>query len=330
MDQREILVSKSTLDIKSFVKMIVVCFIPVTGIIIGGIYLQNSVLLILGLTMIFFPVFGFIYTPYRIVLTESHLILYRHIGNILIPIQQITTIRLFNPVDRKGIFRTFGAEGVFGNWGLYKSAAHKRLYVYTRRGSNWTLIITPNKKYVIAPNDLKLIDVAQEQMKKVDSDASSDQIQAEIQEYSKRRLLVPKITGIIVFIIVLFNFLFLYFGFKDPHVNCTSTSFEIRRMWGMSLMLSEVDKIDTIAWKDMPHITLRTDGISLLGVNRGSFKTKNEENIRLSVKCGISPVIRIEDKEGKLYYVNRKNPEETRDIYQSLINHHNNNKLIKH
>jgi hypothetical protein len=49
---------------------------------------------------------------------------------------------------------------------MFSSNIHKILHVYTRRNSNWTLIVTPSEKYVIAPNDAHLIKAVQEQIKK--------------------------------------------------------------------------------------------------------------------------------------------------------------------
>jgi hypothetical protein len=91
-----------------------------------------------------------IYTPYSYTLSNTHLSINRYFGNIVIPLKEILEIRLFTATDKKGIY----------GWGfnIYKTNIHRKLHVYIRRQyKNWILIVTPEKKYVIAPDDLRLI-----------------------------------------------------------------------------------------------------------------------------------------------------------------------------
>jgi len=115
-----------------------------------------------------------------------------------------------------------------------------------------------------------------------------------------------------------------FWGYRDPKITVSPLNFKVQYPWSINVPIAEIVSIDTLSWKDMPPITLRTNGISLLGVNRGSFKTKDGNIVRLSVKCGINPVIRIVEKNGKTYYVNRKNSKETRDIFITLTNYFRN------
>jgi hypothetical protein len=145
--------------------------------------------------------------------------------------------------------------------------------------------------------------------------SSEATVQSENAEIFAKGKWWPKI---IPFLIVGGTFLSLYLGYREPRIECSAEKLKVQHPWGISLPVEEIAQVDTIAWKEMPPITLRTNGISLFGVNRGSFKTKGGEKVRLSVKCGISPVIRITDKEGKQYFINRKNPVETRKIFVEL------------
>ena len=133
-------------------------------------------------------------------------------------------------------------------------------------------------------------------------------------ECSKRWL-----TKVFICIVLGGTFIVSFWGYREPKITVSPLSFKVQHPWSISVPITEIASADTILWKDMPPITLRTNGISLLGVNRGSFKTKDGSVVRLSVKCGISPVIRIVEKNGKTYYVNRKNSKETQDIFVTLI-----------
>ncbi len=126
------------------------------------------------------------------------------------------------------------------------------------------------------------------------------------------------VLGIVVGLSVTVPIVLVYLGYKEPEVVCNSTDFQLKGLYGMDIPISEIARADTITQAEMPRIKLRTNGISLWGVNRGHFKTKDGDKIRLSIKSGVYPVIRIVDKEGKQYYINRKDPAETRKIFSSL------------
>jgi hypothetical protein len=110
---------------------------------------------------------GILYPPNKYMVNKTHLIIKRYLGDIKIPLEEIQEIRLFTKNDMKGCYGIVRADGAFGTCGLYSTNIHKKLHVYTRRDSNWTLIVTSRKKYVIAPNDVHLIDAVREQILKI-------------------------------------------------------------------------------------------------------------------------------------------------------------------
>jgi hypothetical protein len=121
----------------------------------SGIYVFSGTWVLYFLLLIM----GFYQTPNKYILSDSKLYIKRPYGLIRINISDIKNIREFTPEDKKGWVRTFGAEGLFGNFGRYSSLKHRRLDVYTSRDTNWVLIETTiGKKYIISPDNLKLID----------------------------------------------------------------------------------------------------------------------------------------------------------------------------
>ena len=126
---------------------------------------------------------------------------------------------------------------------------------------------------------------------------------------------------IVIFVTLGGTALFLFLGYREPKVTISPANFNVQAPWGITLPMVEIASVDTIVWNDMPPIALRTNGFSLFGVNRGSFRTRDGNNVRLNLKCGANPVIRISDKNGRIYYVNRRKPEETKDIFITLTNY---------
>jgi hypothetical protein len=157
-------VSKSTQDISIcirsffvlivlFVALLLLLFIPVYGMDWLGI----AFLFVISM----YYIAGFLCVPYRFMLTKTHLIIKRYCGDIVLPIEKIMEIRLFTANDKKGLFGYCRVDGCFLHYGLCKTKAHKILHVYTRRDSNWILLVTSKKKYVFAPNDIHLVEMVQ-------------------------------------------------------------------------------------------------------------------------------------------------------------------------
>ena len=309
--------SPSTLDRKSLLLTVIVCVIP--SLFFGWMFYSsiaannNSVTVIWGIMAALFSgifIAGFVNTPYKYILVNSRLIIKRHIKDTVIPLQDIRQIRLMTKDDKIGLIRTFGMEGAFGSYGYYRTALHKKIIVFVRRYSNWTLVSTGSKNYVIAPDDVQLIDIAAQQIGQVGTDNRAMNLAA----YHWRRWLPAAI-----FVVVsLFVSLLIYQVNMEPKVSFDFNSFKMDGLYGVNIPFSEIAQADTITWLQMPQISLRTNGISLMKVNRGHFKTTDGSKIRLSIYCGVSPVIRIADCRGAVYYINRKNADETRKIFSQL------------
>ena len=125
---------------------------------------------------------------------------------------------------------------------------------------------------------------------------------------------------VLTFIIIAGASIFVYFGYREPKVTISPASFNVNTFssWNITIPIEEIANIDTISWNEMPRISFRSNGISLFGVHRGWFKTKDGNTIWLSIKSGVTPVIQIAEKNGQLYYMNRTNTKETLDIFNKL------------
>jgi hypothetical protein len=130
--------------------------------------------------------------------------------------------------------------------------------------------------------------------------------------------LAPKI---FFFIILLGVAMLLFLSYREPKVTMSGENFKIYDLYGITIPMEKIANVDTLSGEDIPSIIFRTKGSSLLGVNKGYFKTKDGKNVWLSIKCGVYPIIHIIDKDNKVYYLNRKNPNDTRNIFNTLTNY---------
>jgi hypothetical protein len=119
-----------------------------------------SIFIALGLLALYSAaiVYGFLNTPYSYQFSNELLMINRRRSPLKIPLKDIQVVRDFNKDDRKGLVKTFGAEGVIGNIGRFTTDMHKKLHVLTSRDSNWTLIrMKSGKKYIISPDNIEFI-----------------------------------------------------------------------------------------------------------------------------------------------------------------------------
>ena len=110
--------------------------------------------------------------------------------------------------------------------------------------------------------------------------------------------------------------LIVYLGYKEPKVKIDANKFKLNGMFGVNMPLTEIAKADTIVWSKMPKFS-RIYGISLNKVHRGKFRA-NGRDVHFSIHSGVSPVIKIVAKDGSVYYINRKDATETRQIFKKL------------
>ena len=129
------------------------------------------------------------------------------------------------------------------------------------------------------------------------------------------RIITPVAIVIVTTVTIMVMF---YFSYNDPKIKFDSTSFKLKGVYGVNISFTEISKVDTIVWREMPAILRRTNGFSFSKVNRGYFRTSDGEKTHLSITRGISPVIRIVERNGSVYYINRKNVSETRQIFNKL------------
>jgi len=305
--EKILFISPSTQDKKTWALTFILGILPL--VFFGWKMLNSNGFNLWGIMFVTFlpiSIAGFVATPYKYVLTGTDLIIKRYLRDIRIPLSKIQSIQLIPKEDKKTIWRSFGFAGPFGYFGFFTSSKYAKLSVFARRNDNWTLIIADGKKYVIAPDDLQLIEATVQHTGKTEAELRPADVPTK-----KWLTLIP-------IAIVTSVALLIFLGYREPTVKFESNSFKMKGLYGVNLPFAEIAEADTIAWNQMPAISIRTNGISLNNVHRGKFKTKGGEKVHLSVHGGVSPVIKIVGKDGSVYYINRKNAIETKQIFNKI------------
>ncbi|MDR3246938.1 MAG: PH domain-containing protein [Prevotellaceae bacterium] len=159
---KTIFISKSTPDVITWITgifsiSVILALHPIFRL--TGIYESGTITLnVTGLCIIAI-ICELLYTPYRYTLSDTHLVINRHFGNIEIPLEQISEIRLFTDADR----REFTLTGY-----TRRSKKYKNIRYYSRRRNQWIFVVTGTAKYIIGPDDnIRMLSAVQKQLSKV-------------------------------------------------------------------------------------------------------------------------------------------------------------------
>ena len=148
-------------------------------------------------------------------------------------------------------------------------------------------------------------------------------------DYSAKRprthrsiLLVTILMAVIIFSVNVF------FKYDNNDVVINNNVIEIKGDYAMTIPLSDIDTVMLI--EEMPPIRVRTNGISTRKVNIGNFKTDDGEKCRLYVSKSTPMFVEIrcqqttDNGQRSLIFINRKTVEETKLLYEEIINSINN------
>jgi cytochrome c biogenesis protein CcdA len=121
---------------------------------LATILIHSSVLIFLLGTLLL----CFLFAPQKYSIEENEIIIQRPISNIHISIDSIKEIRQVDKSETKGMIRTFGVGGLFGNFGKFYAPALGRITMYATQNKNYVLIIANKRKIIITPDDLAIIE----------------------------------------------------------------------------------------------------------------------------------------------------------------------------
>jgi hypothetical protein len=115
---------------------------------------HSGVLLFLTATILI----CYLLAPKKYSIDKDNFIVHRPMSDIIIPLDSIKDIRIAGDWDLKGMIRTFGVGGLFGNYGKFYSQGLGSVTMYGTQTKNFVLIKTESRKILITPDDLGLIE----------------------------------------------------------------------------------------------------------------------------------------------------------------------------
>jgi hypothetical protein len=135
----------------------------------------------------------------------------------------------------------------------------------------------------------------------------------ELNEKRNRSYIISSIIGIgtVGFIGGLF-----YLGYQDFELKGHENSFDITGMYGDEWSYSEIKRVELL--EEMPEVVLRQNGFGLATMSKGQFKVQSYRSSLLFIHKDSSPYLFIETNSKKIF-MNSKNPEQTKEWYEILV-----------
>lgn len=111
--------------------------------------------------------------------------------------------------------------------------------------------------------------------------------------------------GVVILIgTLLFVVGLLGFGFNENKITFDSERISFKGIYGETLTGSEIQSIELVS--QLPEITLKANGFALGTINKGYFKTKNGEIVKLILNSDNKPIILFTKTDGKKIYYSAK------------------------
>jgi hypothetical protein len=114
---------------------------------------------------------------------------------------------------------------------------------------------------------------------------------------------------------LLFPAVLIFRGNSETDVILNDSGFIIKGMYGKTIIYADIAEIDTLS--AMPSIRLRTNGYALGKTLKGNFRLIKQEKATLFIIKGSPPFIFIKTDKMNLY-INFRDPEKTRELYEGI------------
>lgn len=97
---------------------------------------------------------GYAYSPRGYQVSDGAIVVKRLIGDVRIPLAGLRDVRSATRDDLSGAIRLFGSGGLFGYYGLFRTANLGKSSWYVTNRSKAVIVITSNKTVVLSPDDV--------------------------------------------------------------------------------------------------------------------------------------------------------------------------------
>ncbi len=108
----------------------------------------------------------------------------------------------------------------------------------------------------------------------------------------------------------------MFYGTTPSTVRLENGKFVFTGMFGTSRLLNDIEGIKLT--NALPKVSLRLNGLSVGGINKGKFKLADGGSCFMYLSSSSKPYIVFSDKNGQEIYYNSKDSVSTIQIYQDL------------
>lgn len=237
---------------------------------------------------------AYAYSPRGYAVSGQAFVVKRLIGNIRVPLTDIRAIRMGTADDFKGCVRLWGNGGLFGYYGLFRTAKLGKCSWYVTNRSKTVIVAAQNRTLVLSPDDAQgFIDAA--------GMAPAGAVSGGAAEFQAGGNLTGKIVGIgIAALALALVSLALLYSPGPPGYTLTEDRLTIHDLfYPVTLQADAVDAGDIrivdltpeSAWRP----TLRTNGFANLHYQSGWFRVAGGRTVRL-YRAGGKRVVLIPPK----------------------------------
>ena len=250
------------------------------------------------------------YSPLGYVVSERSISVRRLIGRVRIPLEGVREIRAAAADDFRGCIRLWGNGGMFGYYGLFRTAKLGKCTWYVSNRSKAVVLITEAKTIVFSPDDVDGFLAAVRAEAPVSGIAAAPWTGA----VDSGRGPIAWIGGAIGVLALAFaGFAFLYAP-GPPELSLTADTLAIHdRFYPVTLGAASVDiahirVVDLTVDKEWQP-TLRTNGFANAHYRSGWFRVANGRNVRLYEADGKRLVLLPPRGDGAAVLVEVREPE---------------------
>jgi len=223
---------------------------------------------------------AYAYSPRGYVLTEDAIVIKRLIGDVRVPLAGIREIRAGTPADFTGCIRIWGNGGLFGYYGLFRTARLGKCSWYVTNRGKTVIVSTQSKVLVLSPDDVEGFIAAARVTSPIVASGGNPQFEASGSFAGK--ILWVGIAAVVIALVALS----LTYSPGPPGYTLSNTGLTIHdRFYPVTLQRDAIDgdgiRIVDLAQDSAWRPTARTNGFANRNYQSGWFRVANGRKVRL-------------------------------------------------
>jgi len=223
---------------------------------------------------------AYAYSPRGYALSGGAIVIKRWIGNIRVPLADVREIRPGTPDDFTGCLKLAGNSGLFGYYGLFRTAKLGKCSWYMTNRSKTVVVVTRAKTLVLSPDD-------QQGFIAATGVPSIGVASGDAPQYRFGRSLSGAVVGVVIGALALaIAAMAVLYAPGTPSYTLTGDRLTIHDLfYPVTLQAGAVDaggiRIVDLAQESEWRLTLRTNGFANRNYQSGWFRVSSGKTVRL-------------------------------------------------